>query len=308
MTSFTNKIFIYISFVIIVIVSLWNTNYHSADMVTYARLFDHAQNIDGEYFYFKYDPIFFWLMRVLGNFDINFQKFHVMYIFIFTFLWLVSLANYRIKMSVRNIFIQALFMCSIYFSPYVNESFRIYPIVLMSGFFLHYISGKQKNLPKKAFSLLSQLFYILLHWSFIFVAFWRSWRIGTGSKSKYLLGFGILLFAILLFWGKAGAIFTNYIELQSRYELETQKYNIAAMIKVVVIWFLMRSYRVKPILNLIFIVCLCILINVVSNFSYTAVARLTDLFFHAYLLSMLLSSNSEANIKLRLNNQVQRFV
>lgn len=297
MTSIINKILIYILMIIIVSVSLYNTNYNSSDMVTYSRLFDHAQDIDGKYFYYKYDPMFFWSMRAFGSFDINFQQFHIIYILIFTFLWFVSLAKYRIKMSVRNIFIQVLFVCSIYLSPYINESFRIYPIILMSGFFINYISGNKKTLSKKMASLCSQLFYFALHWSFIFVALWRLWRSGVGLKIKRLLSFGLLIFVILLFWDKASAILSNYTELQARYALETQKYNIAAMMKVVLIWVLMQNYRVKPIQNLTIIIFLCALISVVSSFSYTAVARITDLFFHAYLVSMLLNSISVVNIK-----------
>lgn len=251
--------------------------FDTADYKTYSLLYEFSGDLRNVgVFYFKYDPLFFYLMRIFNFLGLSFENFHVFYVFISGLIFVIAL-SLNVEVVRLSVFVvYCAFVTWLAASSYIDESFRTLPVALLSGIFL-----------SKAFSGFksSKFFFTLpmLHWSFIIMIFLR--KILNRDLVRLLVAV-VFIGAPLtyLFTDKLAAIFLNYSELQTR----IGSFNLVAInakITIMLLFIVCFCRRVVISVSFIFyFLSFALMTNLTAFWAYTATSRLLDLLFGATIL------------------------
>jgi hypothetical protein len=282
------KISFLVAFNLLTLFLLLRTNYDVKDMRIYQNLYTNSNISGAEFFYYKYDFLFFKLMSIFEALGFEFIFFHQVYIIVVNFIWSLVICRLHIYVTLRNLSLMLIFLLSIFSSPYIDESFRIYPIILFSGFVLLWSGNFLYNSWEKISQVIKIIILFLLHWSVVFIVIAK--KIMESHKWRYniFITFSIILVVALAVKDPA-VTFQNYMSLQSIHAESIPVLNFSAVAKITVILFHLKdAFALRKMLRNIFIwIVLVSTVVCLSFIMYTAVSRLVDLVFHAALVYLL---------------------
>lgn len=293
MTNIFIKITSVYLFCLIIIISLINTNYDTADMRVYSSLFKFAAKPNHDLLFFKYDPLFFIFMRLFSLFSSSFFVFHITYISIFSFLWIYAFSRSSMVFTLRRVICLCSFLFFLFSSSYINESFRIFPVILFAGFILNSAHNLYRTTRLKVLAVSPYLCLVLIHWSAFFILLARNALNYKNMSLTTVLTFLVFLFLAGFFLQtKLTDIYMGYQYVQESLAGSELPFVNPAVYKILFILLLLPlSGNWFLFFRRIFISALLIcVVFFVSKITYTAVARLCDLYFFASLLYLMLQS------------------
>jgi hypothetical protein len=281
------KIFYTLPILLVLSLKAHFADFQTRDMDVYQALFENAAPLSmGGLFTFHYDFLFYLLIRLFVSIGLTFNHFYYSYILGTVFFFLIALPHSSLKLVGRGLLSYLAFVLWLAMSSYVDESFRILPLALLSSFFLiHVLQGTRPNV----------FYYLLVFFHFSFIIFIALQLLQAARKTKIkkiVKALTIVLPALLLagFYlsDRFYRIFENYRHLHERYAHDDVIIVVILTGKVLLIalFYAVHKKMVFTIFEIFLILGSLIFFSLLGLYFYTLAARSLDLIFGSFLLTL----------------------
>jgi len=269
-----------------------------ADIETYRTLYQFAPTFNNfSFFEFKYNWGFYFLNVSFRSLGLDFEIFHILYVLGAVFVAYLLTGCLLNLVSWSSLFLCLLALLLIAKAPYVDESIRQWPVVLLSGF-VFFLLEKNRYLYASVMLFLLSLF----HYSSMFILlFWMIWSLsGEGRVVPVIVG-GVLLALFgffLIYLYPDGVMVELLARLKSYEELNVKYYPGIQHHFLSVLWYsvlliavsMLFFSRERRYLGCVFVVIAACII--VSFYYYTLALRILSFLLLMLLLSYFYFSNS----------------